>query len=359
MERWLRSGSEHCIYYYYDESGVCGMNYDGTEYYFRKNIFGDVIAVYDGFGNLQCTYKYDAWGNHKVYNASGSEIGKEVINVGNVNPFRYRSYYWDGEFGLYYLQSRYYDPALGRFISADAISYLNPEDVIGFNLYSYCGNNPVMGIDPNGTWDWARFGRGIAVVAAAALAIAVTVGTLGTGSVVGGVIIAGTIGAAGSMFSQTVIENKTFSEVNYLQVAMSGVSSALTAIPGVGYRGGIAISGVAGYISARIEGEDIIDAALEAAKSAGITAIAGGITRGIGLGKISKIGKGNYAGKKVFLNHSGIEKLSSFNPAANKAQSLLGYIYKQLGAKGLSQLANDTAGTVVNTIADIISSIIP
>ena len=216
-----------------------------------------------------------------------------------------------------------------------------------------------MGIDPNGTWDWARFGRGIAVVAAAALAIAVTVGTLGTGSVVGGVIIAGTIGAAGSMFSQTVIENKTFSEVNYLQVAMSGVSSALTAIPGVGYRGGIAISGVAGYISARIEGEDIIDAALEAAKSAGITAIAGGITRGIGLGKISKIGKGNYAGKKVFLNHSGIEKLSSFNPAANKAQSLLGYIYKQLGAKGLSQLANDTAGTVVNTIADIISSIIP
>lgn len=216
-----------------------------------------------------------------------------------------------------------------------------------------------MGIDPNGTWDWARFGRGIAVVAAAALAIAVTVGTLGTGSVVGGVIIAGTIGAAGSMFSQTVIENKTFSEVNYLQVAMSGVSSALTAIPGVGYWGGVAISGAAGYISARIEGKDIIDAALEAAKSAGITAIAGGITRGIGLGKISKIGKGNYAGKKVFLNHSGIEKLSSFNPAANKAQSLLGYIYKQLGAKGLSQLANDTAGTVVNTIADIISSIIP
>lgn len=107
------------------------------------------------------------------------------------------------------------------------------------------------------------------------------------------------------------------------------------------------------------EGKSLEDAALDAVKSAGITVIAGGITRGIGLGKIAKIGKGNYAGKKVFLNHSGIEKLSSFNPAANKTQSLLGYIYKQLGAKGLSQLANDTAGTVVNTIADIISSIIP
>ena len=199
----------------------------------------------------------------------------------------------------------------------------------------------------------------LAVVAAAALAIAVTVGTLGTGSVVGGVIIAGTIGAAGSMFSQTVIENKTFSEVNYLQVAISGVSSALTAIPGVGYWGGVAISGAASAITSWIEGADFTEGLLEGVKSAGITAIAGGITRGIGLGKISKIGKGNYAGKKVFLNRSGIEKLSSFNPVANKAQSLLGYIYKQLGAKGLSQLANDTAGTVVNTIADIISSIIP
>ena len=54
------------------------------------------------------------------------------------------------EFGLYYLQSRYYDPALGRFISPDSISYLEPESVIGLNLYAYCGDNPVMYYDPNG-----------------------------------------------------------------------------------------------------------------------------------------------------------------------------------------------------------------
>lgn len=359
MERWLKNGSEQYIYYYYDESGVCGMNYNGTEYYFRKNIFGDVLAVYDGLGNLQCRYVYDAWGNHKVYNANGNELGTEADNVGNVNSFRYRSYYWDSEFGLYYLQSRYYDPVLGRFISADAISYLNPEDVVGFNLYSYCGNNPVMGIDPNGTFDWARFGRGLAIVAGAVLAIAVTVGTFGTGSVVGGAIIAGTIGAAGDMFSQTVIEGKTFAEVNYCQVAASGISGALSAIPGVGYWQSVAISGVAGGVSALVEGQNLYDAALAGLKSAGITALAGGITRGIGLGKISKIGKGNYAGKKVFLNHTGMSKLSSFNPAVNKSQSLLGYIYQQIGLKGLSQLANDTAGKVVNTIADIVSSIIP
>ena len=184
-------------------------------------------------------------------------------------------------------------------------------------------------------------------------------GTFGTGSVVGSAIIAGTIGAAGDMFSQTVIEGKTFAEVNYCQVAASGISGALSAIPGVGYVGSIAISGATSWAGALVEGQNLYDAALVGLKSAGITALAGGITRGIGLGKISKIGKGNYAGKKVFLNHTGMSKLSSFNPTVNKSQSLLGYIYQQIGLKGLSQLANDTAGKVVNTIADIVSSIIP
>ena len=364
MERWVKNGTENYIYYYYDESGVCGMNYNGKEYYYRKNIFGDVIAIYDAFCNLQCKYVYDAWGNHKVYNANGSEIGAEVLNIGNINPIRYRGYYWDKEFGLYYLQSRYYDPALGRFISADGISYLDPESIIGFNLYAYCDNNPVMNVDPNGTWDWSRFGRGVAVVAAAALAIGITVATFGTGSVVGGIIIAGTIGAAGSVFSQTVIEGKTFAEVEWANVAINGAVGALSAIPGVNLLGAAAISGAASYMSAwLIDGAEPLDALLEGVKSAGITLIAGGITRSIGLAKISKVGKGNYAGKKVFLNHVQsaklAQKLSSFNPSVNKSQTLLKYIVKQAGLGGLSQIASDTAGTVVNTVFDILTSIIP
>ena len=110
----------------------------------QKNIFGDVIVIYNNLGALQCRYEYDAWGNHKVYNASGSEISAEVLNIGNINPIRYRGYYWDKEFGLYYLQSRYYDPALGRFISADSVEYLEPNDIIGLNLYAYCYDNPIM-----------------------------------------------------------------------------------------------------------------------------------------------------------------------------------------------------------------------
>jgi RHS repeat-associated protein len=78
--------------------------------------------------------------------------------VGNANPFRYRSYYWDSETGLYYLQSRYYNPQWGRFINADEPSMLSltSRELVGANLFAYCLNNPVMHVDPDGyssSWD--------------------------------------------------------------------------------------------------------------------------------------------------------------------------------------------------------------
>ena len=143
MEYWIEGAEEKYIYYYYDESGISGISYCGTEFYFQKNIFGDVVAIYDVNGNLQCTYEYDAWGNHKIYGADGVELSASSTNIGNINPIRYRGYYWDSEFSLYYLQSRYYDPALGRFISPDSVEYLAPDTIGGLNLYAYCLNNPV------------------------------------------------------------------------------------------------------------------------------------------------------------------------------------------------------------------------
>ncbi len=101
-------------------------------------------------------YEYDAWGNHKVVNASGVEI-TDANHIGNLNPFRYRSYYYDTEFKLYYLQTRYYDPEVGRFISQDGIEYADPETINGLNLYAYCGNNPVMNVDPDGRFFWWIF----------------------------------------------------------------------------------------------------------------------------------------------------------------------------------------------------------
>ncbi len=90
------------------------------------------------------SYEYDAWG--KVYSVTGSLAD----TLGTINPIRYRSYYYDTETGFYYLNSRYYDPEIKRFINAD--NQLNPDIQTGKNLYSYCFNNPTIQDDPSGQW---------------------------------------------------------------------------------------------------------------------------------------------------------------------------------------------------------------
>ena len=131
------------IDFLYDESGnAYSFVYNGTQYYYVRNLQGDVVKILDTSGGVVASYTYDAWG--KV-TSSGS--------IGQINPIRYRGYYYDTETGFYYLQSRYYDPTIKRFISADDVSYLGANgDFVSLNLYAYCGNNPVMGSDPLGKW---------------------------------------------------------------------------------------------------------------------------------------------------------------------------------------------------------------
>ena len=252
----------------YDQSGIAGIKYNNATYFYRKDAQGNISAILDSNGNIVVEYKYDSWGNHAVLDANGADIAS-ATHIGNLNPFRYRGYYYDAETGLYFLKTRYYDPEVGRFITIDDISYIDPETINGLNLYAYCGNNPVMGYDPDGTWDWGRFWSGIAIAVAAVVAVAITVATFGTGSVAGGIIIGGIIGAAGNLFSQTVIEGRSFAEVDYWQVALGGVTGALSAIPGVGLIGGAGISGLGGFASALIEGKSLEDAALSGLWSAG------------------------------------------------------------------------------------------
>ena len=83
-------------------------------------------------------YIYDAWGNHAVLDANGNDL-TDSSHIGNRNPIRYRGYFYDVETGLYYLQTRYYDPEVGRFVTIDGIEYLDPETINGLNLYAYCG----------------------------------------------------------------------------------------------------------------------------------------------------------------------------------------------------------------------------
>ena len=149
-EKRILDSVETLISYHYGSDGIFGFTYNGTEYYYGKNLFGDITDIYDASGVKVAHYAYDAWGNHTVYNGSGMPM-YSLDFIGVINPFRYRGYYYDIESGYYYLQSRYYDPTKGRFLNADTLPYLGADgELRGYNLYAYCGNNPVMYTDPNG-----------------------------------------------------------------------------------------------------------------------------------------------------------------------------------------------------------------
>ena len=137
------------IEFIYDNSGVVGINYNGIIYVYRKNIFGDIVNLLDNSGNIVVKYEYDSWGNHIVKNADGTVNTSEDF-IGNLNPIRYRGYYYDSDINLYYLKTRYYDPETGRFVTIDDVKFIAPNTINGLNLYAYCGNNPVMRTDSQG-----------------------------------------------------------------------------------------------------------------------------------------------------------------------------------------------------------------
>ena len=132
--------------YLYDEASVVGMIYtaNGTTntYYFDKDVFGNVLGIHNAQGIQQCCYVYDAFGNCKVLNPDGT-VNISSTFIGNINPFRYKGYYYDKETCLYYLGTRYYCPDLCRFIQPADVSGLIPSTVNGLNLYAFANNNPI------------------------------------------------------------------------------------------------------------------------------------------------------------------------------------------------------------------------
>ena len=161
-QRFTSTGAEkYTLRYLYDESNSpvgFGIQYPSettwTNYYFAKNLQGDVIALYlwngTSTGTLVATYKYDPWGKPiGIYNASGATISQTAANVAAYNPFRYRGYRYDADTGFYYLQSRYYDTAICRFINADRYTDTG-EKLVGYNMFVYCNNNSIVYTDFSG-----------------------------------------------------------------------------------------------------------------------------------------------------------------------------------------------------------------
>ena len=122
-------------------------------YYYTHNSRGDIVGIYNGAGQLRAHYEYDAWGNIlSVTDENGNAI-TGATHIGNLNPFRYRGYYYDTESGFYYLMSRYYDPVTHRFINCDGY-FQSGRDVLDANMSAYCRNNPINCYDPTGNTTW-------------------------------------------------------------------------------------------------------------------------------------------------------------------------------------------------------------
>lgn len=135
-----QSDGTNTLGFAYDSQGMAiGFKYGGNYYYYMRDLLGNVTAVADADGNLVAEYSYDAYGN--LLSSSGA--------LANINPIRYRGYYYDSETSFYYLKTRYYNPQWRRFINADSL-FIAGDIITGCNMYAYCEDNPIMNTDSNG-----------------------------------------------------------------------------------------------------------------------------------------------------------------------------------------------------------------
>lgn len=216
----------------YDNSGLpYALKYNGAYYIYVLNQQGDVIRIVNSTGATVAEYRYDAWGN--VIYSNGS--------MAAVNPIRYRGYYYDNETGFYYLQSRYYDPSIGRFINADSFASTS-QGFLGHNMFAYCGNNPVANKDETGEFWSAIIGGAIAGAIIGAVSNIVSQGLDGEpingGEVVALAFVGAVTGAFGAAAGVVETARTACSAVVGL---ISGVAAAITTEGTVGEKIGAGI----------------------------------------------------------------------------------------------------------------------
>ena len=203
---------ENKMHFTYDSTGPLSVNYNGTEYFYVKNAQGDVTGLVSASGARVVTYTYDAWGNPLA------TTGSLAATLGEQNPLRYRGYVYDTETGLYYLQSRYYNPGWGRFINADDTSVLRVSPSKANwdkNLFAYCDNNPVNRVDSVGDlWTELFLGAGIS--------------------------------AAFNLAGQLKSNGGDWTSVDWCSVGRSGLGGAASALCGIGF------AKIAGNVAANI-----------------------------------------------------------------------------------------------------------
>lgn len=213
-------GSYGIIYTYDYDGTLISFNYDsditdqnsGSEYFYIRNQMGDITHIATSDGTVVVHYVYDAYGNIVDID---SESGYSTL--AEINSYRYRGYRYDSEISMYYLNSRYYNPEVGRFINSD-VMLGQTKDLSSTNMYLYCANNPIMYVDEDGKF-W---------------------------NIAAGFIIGGLISATVSIASQLI----TTGEVDLVQTGiafLAGGASGALAATGIGLAGSIiANAGIGG-----------------------------------------------------------------------------------------------------------------
>ena len=238
-------------------------------YYYVLNAQGDVSAILDSSGKLAASYDYDAWGNCTVYDSS-AKVLTDPTSIANLNPLRYRGYYYDAETGFYYLQSRYYDPAICRFINADTFATTDANGFLSANMFAYCENNPIMRVDPDGSSPLSLVintlvGAGVSVASAA-----INANIAGSPISTGDLIKAAAVGAVSGFLS-----------------SLNPVAKVVTAAA--------AVSGAVTFVGSMLTGSSVGEAALSAAVAATSTYVSsklGASAFGAATGKSVDAGKG-------------------------------------------------------------------
>ena len=267
-------GDNNALEFVYDDGNqpfaVIYKHGQTTElYYYVLNAQGDVSAILDSSGKLAASYDYDAWGNCTVYDSS-AKVLTDPTSIANLNPLRYRGYYYDAETGFYYLQSRYYDPAICRFINADTFATTDANGLLSANMFAYCENNPIMRVDPDGSSPLSLVintlvGAGVSVASAA-----INANIAGSPISTGDLIKAAAVGAVSGFLS-----------------SLNPVAKVVTAAA--------AVSGAVTFVGSMLTGSSVGEAALSAAVAATSTYVSsklGASAFGAATGKSVDAGKG-------------------------------------------------------------------
>ncbi len=310
------AGSGETFRFFYDDAGeplgFYFLNVDtqftdaelGAKYYYVRNAQGDIVQIRDSEYGVVANYHYDAWGKLlSITDAQGDRLTDEEP-VAVLNPLRYRGYVYDTETGFYYLNSRYYDPEVKRFISADTTDILtaSPTALTDKNLYAYCDNNPIMRADNGGEF-W---------------------------NIIAGAVIGGGLELAGQLLS-----GKSITDVNWAKVGVSAVSGGVTAA--VGPVLGATISGATNIALDVIDGErDIKKLAVSGAIGVGASLVGAGVGKVVEKagGKaatraLSKMPKAKLKAKVTSL----VPTIKSTERNAIKNISYLISKYKDIGSK--------------------------